>query len=62
MKGEEMRGYIDIFEKITKEQRKSINKAIQNGYPVEIAPYKDGFTIFSTDKKIIGRECGSDRT
>lgn len=53
---------MDVIALITDEQRKLINKAIINGYPVEICPSKDGFTIFSVGKKKIGRECGSDRT
>lgn len=51
----------DVIASITEEQRKLINKSIANGYPVEIVPYKDGFTIFSVGKKIIAREYGNDR-
>ncbi len=51
----------DVIDSITEEQKKLINKSIANGYPVEIVPYKDGFTIFSVGKKIIAREYGNDR-
>lgn len=54
---------IDIIALITDDQRTLINKAIANGYPVEIAPSKDGFRIYTVGKKLIAkRECGSDRT
>lgn len=54
---------IDVIASITDEQRTLINKAIANGYPVEIVPSKDGFKIYTVGKKLIAkRECGNDRT
>lgn len=44
---------IDVIALITDEQRELINKAITNGYPVEIYPSKNGFNVYKVEKKII---------
>lgn len=46
---------MDVIALITEDQRKLIDKAITEGYPVEICPSKDGFNIYKVNKKIIMR-------
>lgn len=46
---------VDVIASITDDQRKQINEAIANGFPVEIAPSKDGFKIYTVGKKLIAK-------